>query len=278
MTPDKDTARTPHRVYIKEAARMVGVSPNVLRAWERRGLVAPQRSGSGYRTFTLHDVARLREVRHLVQHENLNGAAVRRVLGEPPERPRAEESGAPDSSAVGDRVRARREGLGLSVRALAARSGLSPSYVSGLERGKIRASVAGLHKLAAALGTTLIEMLGPGSSPRQYSPVVPSDARRPVDVGIPGVRIEHLAAQPSRLEPLFYTLQPGASSQSSYSHEGEEFLFVVEGTFEVTLDEQEVHALGPGDALTFASSRQHRWQNRGAGPTRLIWVNTPPTF
>ena len=33
-----------------------------------------------------------------------------------------------------------------------------------------------------------------------------------------------------------------------------------------------------GDALTFPSTLPHRWRNDARGESRLLWINTPPTF
>lgn len=53
---------------IKEAADRAGLSPDVLRAWERRyGVVRPTRTASGYRLYSEADVARLRGMRRLME-------------------------------------------------------------------------------------------------------------------------------------------------------------------------------------------------------------------
>jgi quercetin dioxygenase-like cupin family protein len=80
------------------------------------------------------------------------------------------------------------------------------------------------------------------------------------------------------LEPLLFRIAPGASSGSSYTHDGEEFLYVLEGVFEITLDELTTYTLKEGDALTFASVRPHRFRNPGTAETTVVWINTPPTF
>ena len=75
-----------------------------------------------------------------------------------------------------------------------------------------------------------------------------------------------------------FVLAAGASSEGAYNHEGEEFIFVLSGWFEITLDGEEFYQLKPGDSLYFASRRHHSWRNRFDGETVLLWINTPPTF
>ena len=54
-------------IRIGELAKRAGVSPELLRAWERRyGLLAPARSDGGFRLYAVEDVARIRRMRELI--------------------------------------------------------------------------------------------------------------------------------------------------------------------------------------------------------------------
>jgi len=77
------------------------------------------------------------------------------------------------------------------------------------------------------------------------------------------------------MEPHLFRIKPGGGSGESYSHEGEEFLHVLRGHFEIWLDAKEHYRLKPGDSLYFESSTPHRWKNPGRKETWLLWVNTP---
>lgn len=266
-------------VYIKQAARMVGVSPNVLRMWERERLVSPRRSASGYRLFSFADIQRLRRVRDLFQRDGLNAAGVRRVLSDELPEAESKQTGTQVSQQrIGEQIRRLRKQRGASLRDLAERTGLSPSYISSIERSLSNPSVASLQKLASALGTNMVKMLGSAEAgPDEHVVVQPSE-RRTLDLSVPGVAIEQLALTETQLEPLLFRIEPGMGSEESYLHEGEEFLYVLTGTFEITLEETNTYALEAGTAMTFASNRPHRWRNPGAVETEVIWVNTPPTF
>lgn len=65
---------------ISVAAELTGCHPQTLRAYEREGLVSPQRSAGNVRRYSDRDVARLREIQRLTQDEGLNLAGVRKVL------------------------------------------------------------------------------------------------------------------------------------------------------------------------------------------------------
>src|SRR5439155_566210 len=94
----------------------------------------------------------------------------------------------------------------------------------------------------------------------------------------PDVRMELLAWGNTAMEPHLFRIKPGGGSGESYSHEGEEFLHVLRGDFEIWLDTKEHYHLKPGDSLYFESSTPHRWKNPGRKETWLLWINTPPTF
>jgi DNA-binding transcriptional MerR regulator/quercetin dioxygenase-like cupin family protein len=261
-------------IYISQAARILGVSQSVLRNWENERLVTPARTPSGYRVFSVQDIERLRHVRDLVQRQGLNPAGVRRLLGSGSSP--SDVNGASAGRHPGDRVHMLRSRKQVSLRALAEMTGLSPSSISAVERGLSAPSVGTLQRLAVALDTTVAKLLGT-PHPRRHL-VVRADERPLLDTETPGVRFENLYTVETTLQSILITVEPGHGSQESYSHEGEEFVYLLEGELEITLDELETYRLGPGDAMTFYSTRPHRWSNPSSTAAVTVWINTPPTF
>ncbi|HEX2766745.1 MAG TPA: MerR family transcriptional regulator [Candidatus Limnocylindria bacterium] len=268
-----DATRGATRTYrIGEAARRVGVSPSALRLWERQGLVRPRRGGSRYRIYTDGDLQQLHSIRRLRTVDRLNAPGIRRVLGST--------VGAADAEGRGNGrpLRRIREELGLSLREASERSGLSTSFLSALERGMSGASVATLQRLTAVYGTTLHELFGASDDEAPHR-LVRAGERRALRLGNADVRIEELARTTRQLEPQLFILAPGATSDGAYAHEGEEFLYLLSGAVTVWVGEDECYALDrEGDALTFPSTLPHRWRNDARGESRLLWINTPPTF
>lgn len=257
---------------------MVGVSANVLRLWERQGLIAPARTSTGYRLYSLSDVKQLSRIRDLFQRDKLNSAGVRRVLGGDGHQPPRNPAGSLSRSEVGAHLRRLRHRRGQSLRQLSAKTGLSASYISAIERSLSNPSVASLQKLASALDANLLKLMGEEYADDDDLLVVTPAQRKPLDLGIPGVLFETLASIDTELEPMLTRIEPGAGSDDTYAHVGEEFIFVLEGTFEITLEDTRTYMLEVGDAMTFASNRPHRWRNPGSVACVLVWVNTPPTF
>lgn len=172
---------------------------------------------------------------------------------------------------LGEIVRDLRSRQGLSLRALASRAGFSPSFVSQIERGQASPSISSLERLAQALGVTLGEFFRPVATAR----VTRLGERAELTSAWSHAQIEALGPTgPGRaLEPMMITLAPGGQSGGRpYSHGGDEFAFVFEGTVRLTLD-AEVHDLARGDAATFPAEIPHRWENDGPEPARIVVVS-----
>jgi len=259
---------------IGEAARRVGVSPSALRLWERQGLVRPQRSRGRYRLYSEADLEQLRSVRRLRQVDQLNAPGIRRVL-------RDSVASAHDGErrVDGRLLRNLRQAKGLSLRDAAGAARLSVSFISSIERGVSGASVATLQRLTAAYGTTLAALLGGSTRTSARDRLMPAGERPVLRLQGDSVRIEQLARGTTQLEPQLFVLAPGATSDGSYAHAGEEFLYLLSGALTVWIGEDETyHLTRAGDALSFPSTLPHRWRNDAGGETRLLWINTPPTF
>lgn len=269
-----DLADAHEGLYVRQVSNLIGVSTSILRAWETEGLVSPARTTSGYRVYTMDDVRRVTRIRDL-REQGINTSGVRRILED--EEQFVGTAPALDRDGLGARIRRLRRTGGRSLRELASTTNLSPSYLSSIERSLSSPSVASLQKIAAALGTNMVGLLDgeADSGPRE---VVRADERITLHPREDGVEMHRLAVGETMLEPLLFTLDPGAGSDGAYEHDGEEFIFVLSGTFEITLDAIAVHHLAIGDSITFRSRRPHTWTNPGTTPCVLVWVNTPPTF
>ena len=157
-------------ISIGEAARLVGVSPATLRAWERRG--------------TLHHDPQPCRVSSLYAYGHRAPAADATVvaracqlrMSEMRNRWPAHRRGDPVLSAIGvvqpasapwgAHLRDQRLQRRLSLRQVAALTGLSASFISGIERGLANPSVAALQKLTAAYGVSIVDLVEGALAPR----------------------------------------------------------------------------------------------------------------
>jgi DNA-binding transcriptional MerR regulator/quercetin dioxygenase-like cupin family protein len=255
---------------ISEVARRLRISSSALRAWEALGLVTPQRTPSRYRLYSERDVRLLQRAIFLRRARGLNPAAIVHVL----KRQGVVSAPAETSQHPGQRFRRLRTRRGLSLAQVAKATGVSVGFLSALERGQMRSSIATLRRIARFYRTNILSLFETaGDNPR----LVRRNQRKILET-TPDVRMELLAWGQTAMEPHLFRVKPGGGSGESYSHEGEEFLHVLRGKFEIWLDGKEHYNLRPGDSLYFESSTPHRWKNPGRTETWLLWVNTPPTF
>src|SRR5580693_400334 len=268
---DRSRAQHPGRLLrISEAARRVGISSSALRAWEVLGLVVPQRTESRYRLYTEADVRLLQRALFLRRARGLNPAAIVHVLKGQGIVSAAREEGV----LPGQRFRRLRARRGLSLAQVAQATGVSVGFLSALERGQMRSSVATLRRIARYYRTNILSLFEAArENPRLVRP-----AQRKVLETTAGVRMELLAWGNTAMEPHLFRVKPNGGSGESYTHEGEEFLHILRGEFEIWLGNEEHYRLKTGDSLYFESSTPHRWKNPGKTETWLLWVNTPPTF
>lgn len=255
---------------ISEVASRVGISSSALRSWEALGLVAPVRTRSQYRMYREEDVRLLKRAIFLRRARGLNPAAIVHVL----KRQGVVSTPAENAASPGVRFRRLRQRKGLSLAQVARATGVSVGFLSALERGQMRASIGTLRRIARYYGTNILSFFEPAAD---NSRVVRPTERKVLET-TKGVRMELLAWGNTAMEPHLFRIKPGAGSGESYTHEGEEFLHILRGEFEIWLNNDEHYRLKPGDSLYFQSSTPHRWRNPGKSESWLLWVNTPPTF
>ncbi len=216
------------------------------------------------------DVKVLKRARYLSRVRGLNAPAILESL-------RAQGVVKPARSqatgAMGARLRQLRLSRHLPLAEVAGAVGISVGFLSAIERSQMTASVGTLRKVARYYKLNILDFF----EPAQANPyrVRPAERKR-LHAG-PGVEMELLAWGNTVMEPHLFTLAPEAGSGESYSHEGEEFLFVLRGRLDIELKGQ-THRLRAGDSFYFESSTPHTWRNPGKTETVVLWVNTPPTF
>mgnify|MGYP001433731263 CR=1 FL=1 len=177
---------------------------------------------------------------------------------------------------MGAKLHRLRTAQNISLRDLALKTLISPSHLSAIERSVTHPSVATLQRISAALGTNMIQLTGEQTDDQKL--VVRPHERPELDIPLPGVKIQQHYRVSTVLESLLFIVAPGADCRESYNHDGEEFLFMLEGSVTIILDETEKFDLSTGDAITFLSHRPHRFINTSDQEAKILWVNTPPTF
>jgi mannose-6-phosphate isomerase-like protein (cupin superfamily) len=135
------------------------------------------------------------------------------------------------------------------------------------------ASVGTLRRLAGLYKTNILDFFHPSDSNGR---LVTPKRRKTLKAG-PGVRMDLLAWGNTVMEPHLFRIAPKSGSGEAYTHEGEEFLFVLRGELHIFVQNEQFQ-LKAGDSFYFESAAPHRWFNPGRIETRVLWVNAPPTF
>lgn len=188
----------------------------------------------------------------------------------------------PTLVAIGHKIRHWRRVKGMTLLELAERVGCSESLLSKIENDKVRPSVRILHQLVAALETN-VGMLFQEDGP-DGDIVLRASERLCINVPGPagggGAQLESLipGAASRLLQATLHAIQPGGGSDGVIEHVGEEVGYVLEGRLELTVAGRTL-VVEAGDSFHFRSNLPHAYRNpSSAGVTRVLWVNTPPTF
>ena len=75
------------------------------------------------------------------------------------------------------------------------------------------------------------------------------------------------------MEPFLLTITEKAPEENTYSHDGEEFLFVMKGTAELLLDDRRI-ILSEGDCVYFDSALKHRLLAKDGDEVKVLAVVT----
>ena len=179
---------------------------------------------------------------------------------------------------IGEKVKRFREDNSLSLKDMAERTGLSAAVLSQIENHLISPPLGTLIRLTRALN------LRPGhffdQHPDRPFTIVRRDERRPVSRFASKRGIQYGYAYESlghdmkdrHMEPFLVTLEPATlASPKPASHDGEEFLFVLEGEMKVTLGDHS-DVLQPGDAIYYDSNIPHLVQCKGEEKALILAV------
>jgi len=183
---------------------------------------------------------------------------------------------------VGEKIKQIREMRKVSLDELAERSGMDITMVQKIEDGKNVPSLAPLIKIARALGVRLGTFLDDSDS---YGPVVVRSGEHQK-----GVRFTSQASEAREhlnffslafdkagrnMEPFIVDIEPGQQSDFMLSsHEGEEFIYVLDGEVEINYG-KEIYKLGKGDSIYLDSivlHNVHAGDNKSARILAVVYA------
>ncbi len=175
---------------------------------------------------------------------------------------------------LGTKIKELRQQKDLTQEELADRCELTKGYISQLENDLTSPSIATLCDLLNALGTNLSEFFREETEQK----VVYSEAEY-IEKQSDGMLWNWVIpnAQKNMMEPILVELEPNASTQADFPHEGEEFGYVLEGRISVVRAGKRYDAK-KGESFYFTADKEHFIVNRGRGKAKFLWISTPPNF
>ena len=173
-----------------------------------------------------------------------------------------------DTNSTGRKIGALRKKRKMTIEELSKKTGLSEAHLAEIEEGKGFAPVGDMLRIARVLTVDPAELMEKGGRDKDLEKRRISDFRKreeayQYEVLTPQAKKDHLRA--------FRIYIPPRSEHRgvSYKHEGEEFIYVLKGTVEVTVG-QKKHRLKKDETLHFDSGVRHGLKNPGSTETVLI--------
>lgn len=169
-----------------------------------------------------------------------------------------------------------RQERGLSLANVARNTALSASFISLIENGKSDITFSRLYRLMQFYGAGLDELepegraalsiVRSGDEPRIYSPAE-------------GIEVRLLVPDSSRLMmPMIAVYQPGAELTERATHEGEDFIHVIQGRFLLEVEGSDAVVLEEGDSAYYSATAPHKQRNLSSSPSMFFGVMSPPSL
>ncbi len=177
---------------------------------------------------------------------------------------------------LGGRIRKARETRGLNLKDISSRTGIDVDTLKRMESGQMTPPLGQLIRLGKALDMKMGYFISPGVD--KPMTVVRTDQRQAVSrYGEKrseqyGYAYESLAPEKGNrlMEPFIVTLLPTDTEEFS-THDGQEFLFVLEGEMKVQVGDQ-IEFLHSGDAVYYDSNQPHLVKSVGGSKTTILAV------
>jgi len=171
---------------------------------------------------------------------------------------------------LGERIRALRQEHKLTLHDVSEGAGLTPSFLSRLERDRVNISVANLRKIANFFGVPMTYFFSSEESPAVE--VVRAAERRKLQATGEKLQVEALLPEgefhPDAFEAV--VLPQGKSSRRA-PREGRTLLFLLEGELRCYVGEEQ-YDLQAGDSLYIRNGTDYGWENPGPREARFLLI------
>jgi quercetin dioxygenase-like cupin family protein len=177
---------------------------------------------------------------------------------------------------IGRELRALRRRKGLGLAEVAKATNISKSFLSLVEVGKSDITFGRLMRLVDFYGVSVTDLV-PGAGDGGVISVLRRDDHKAMAFAAEGIKDVFLTRDARRaMLPILAEFAPGAKNVEPNQHDGEEFVYVLEGRLAVHFDGADPIVLQAGDSLYFLAELPHVYENPAADASRVLLVVSPP--
>ncbi len=181
---------------------------------------------------------------------------------------------------IGAKIKKLRLAKKMTLQAVARETGFSPALISQIENNNVSPPIATLSKIAKFFDVKIGLFFNEDEEECRYE-VVRKGERKVIPRVISragtsqGYSYESLSfrKQNKKMEPFLLSVTEKTAEENTYSHDGEEFLFIMKGVAEMLLDDERV-TLQEGDCVYFDSSMKHRLLSKDGSEVQVLAVVT----
>jgi quercetin dioxygenase-like cupin family protein/DNA-binding XRE family transcriptional regulator len=178
------------------------------------------------------------------------------------------------ASPIGTMVKHRRKELGMTLRDLAEKPGISSPFLSQVERSQAAPSMVSLIKLADAMGVDIKQFM---EIPHDDSIVHRGDDLPVIEMDSP-VTCYNMSSKLSnrQMDGIVMSIPPGHVFPTD-RREGEDFRYVLKGELHAVVGDVKT-TLRAGDGMHFDSRVPHSASNESDEDVLLLYIGTPSVF
>ena len=177
---------------------------------------------------------------------------------------------------ISKKIRSLRKEKNMTLKELSEKTGLSISFLSQVENNTSSLAITSLKKIADALEKDISYFF---ESPETKSYHVKYEDQEPFTIETSKAEFIKLSGNFSNknMEAMIVTIPPQKQHGDFFSHPGEEFIYVLDGTLEIVLDGI-TYNVKQGDSIHYPSTVEHVWRNPLKNTLRFLVVVTPCIF
>ena len=171
-------------------------------------------------------------------------------------------------------VRRKRMAMELKVADVARNANLSQGMISKIENAQVSTSLDTLNRLCTALGLSIAQLFADYDRPEGTALLTKSGqgmevVRRGTEKGHTYQLLSYHRGEQQVFEPFLITMDDASEVFPTFSHSGEEFLYLLKGRLQYRHGNR-IYAMSPGDSLSFDAEIPHGPEVLEEVPIKLL--------